>query len=213
MPEIHSKKIKKSKSSSAWLNRQLKDPYVAKAQREGYRCRAVYKLIELNEKFHFLKDGQIIVDLGCAPGGWSQYISKAFSKTRIIGMDLLEVESIPNLEFYQGDFTSDEALDWLNDKIDGEKVDAVISDMAPNTSGHKQTDHLRQMVLLEYAFDFAIKTLKTGGTFVAKSFTGGTTNNLLSEIKKKFKEVHHIKPPASRKESVEMFIVASGFKD
>ena len=210
---IENKKIASKKSSTAWLLRQAKDPYVARAQKEGYRARAVYKLIEINEKFKFLRDGQVVVDLGAAPGSWSQYIAREFPKSRVIAMDLLEIKPIPNVEFYTGDFTTDEALDWLNEKIAGGQVDIVLSDMAPNTTGHKKTDHLRQMTLLEYAWDFAKQTLKPGGTFVAKSFTGGTTDELLRDIKKHFDKIAHLKPAASRKDSVEMFIIGLGFKN
>ncbi|MCL2749135.1 MAG: RlmE family RNA methyltransferase [Alphaproteobacteria bacterium] len=209
---IENKKIASKKSSVAWLQRQAKDPYVARAQKEGYRARAVYKLVEINEKFKFLHDKQIVVDLGAAPGSWSQYIAREFPHSHVIAMDLLEIKPIPNVEFYKGDFTTDEALEWLNEKIAGKHVDVVLSDMAPNTTGHQKTDHLRQMTLLEYAWDFAKQTLKPGGTFVAKSFTGGTTNELLIDIKRSFESVHHIKPTASRKDSVEMFIVGLGFK-
>lgn len=214
--KITNKKIAAKKSSVAWLQRQASDPYVARAQKEGYRARAVYKLIEMNEKFRFLRDGQVVVDLGAAPGSWSQYIARAFPKSKIFAMDLLEISPIVGVETYQGDFTSDEALDWLVEKLgltDGGAgtADVVVSDMAPNTVGHKKTDHIRQMVLLEYALDFALRALKVGGTFVCKSFTGGTTNDLLKQIKQNFKTVHHIKPPSSRKDSVEMFIVAMGF--
>ena len=214
--KITNKKIAAKKSSVAWLQRQASDPYVARAQKEGYRARAVYKLIEMNEKFRFLRDGQVVVDLGAAPGSWSQYIARAFPKSKIFAMDVLEISPIVGVETYQGDFTSDEALDWLVEKLgltDGGAgtADVVVSDMAPNTVGHKKTDHIRQMVLLEYALDFALRALKVGGTFVCKSFTGGTTNDLLKQIKQNFKTVHHIKPPSSRKDSVEMFIVAMGF--
>lgn len=214
--KITNKKIAAKKSSVAWLQRQASDPYVARAQKEGYRARAAYKLIEMNEKFRFLHDGQVVVDLGAAPGSWSQYIARAFPKSKIFAMDLLEISPIVGVETYQGDFTSDEALDWLVEKLgltDGGAgtADVVVSDMAPNTVGHKKTDHIRQMVLLEYALDFALRALKVGGTFVCKSFTGGTTNDLLKQIKQNFKTVHHIKPPSSRKDSVEMFIVAMGF--
>ncbi|MBR4859693.1 MAG: RlmE family RNA methyltransferase [Alphaproteobacteria bacterium] len=214
--KITNKKIAAKKSSVAWLQRQASDPYVARAQKEGYRARAVYKLIEMNEKFRFLRDGQVVVDLGAAPGSWSQYIARAFPKSKIFAMDLLEISPIVGVETYQGDFTSDEALDWLVEKLgltDGGAgtADVVVSDMAPNTVGHKKTDHIRQMVLLEYALDFALRALKAGGTFVCKSFTGGTTNDLLKQIKQNFKTVYHIKPPSSRKDSVEMFIVAMGF--
>ena len=217
--KILNKKIAAHKSSVAWLQRQAHDPYVAKAQKEGYRARAAYKIIEMNEKYHFLKNGQVVVDLGAAPGSWSQYVAREFPKSKIFAMDLLEIKAINGVETYQGDFTSDEALYWLETKLklphDMEgcgTADVVMSDMAPNTVGHKKTDHLRQMVLLEYAFDFALKALKVGGTFVAKSFTGGTTNDLIKQINARFTNVHHIKPPSSRKDSVEMFIVATGFK-
>ncbi len=219
--KIQNKKIAAKKSSVAWLQRQAADPYVARAQKEGYRARAAYKLIEMNEKFRFLKNGQVVVDLGAAPGSWTQYVMREFPKSRVFAMDLLEVKPIAGVEFYQGDFTSDEALAWLVEKLglpaddaaQNGTVDVVLSDMAPNTVGHKKTDHLRQMVLLEYAWDFAQRALKLGGTFVAKSFTGGTTGDLLKEIKSKFESVHHIKPPSSRKDSVEMFIVGLGFKN
>lgn len=216
--KILNKKIAAKKSSVAWLQRQAADPYVARAQKEGYRARAAYKLLEMNERFRFLKNGQVVVDLGAAPGSWTQYVMREFPRSKVFAMDLLEIKPIPGVEFYQGDFTSDEALAWLTQKLNlsdeggaGGTVDVVLSDMAPNTVGHKKTDHIRQMVLLEYAFDFALRALKPGGTFVAKSFTGGTTNELLKQIKEKFEAVHHIKPPSSRKDSVEMFIVATGF--
>ena len=215
--KILNKKIAAHKSSAAWIQRQASDPYVERAKKDGYRARAAYKLIEMDERFHFLKNNQVVVDLGAAPGSWSQYIARTYPKSKIFAMDLLEISPINGVEFYQGDFTTDEALAWLNQKLnltdDGAgTVEVVESDMEPKTVGHKKTDHLRQMVLLEYAFDFAVRALKVGGTFVAKSFTGGTTNDLLKQIKEKFENVHHIKPPASRKDSVEMFIVATGFK-
>ncbi len=217
--KILNKKIASKKSSAAWIQRQAADPYVARAHRDGYRARAAYKLIEMNDRYKFLKNGQVVVDLGAAPGSWSQYVMRAFPKSKVFAMDLLEIVPIPGVEFYRGDFTTDDALEWLEKKLNlptdsGERgtVDVVLSDMAPNTVGHKKTDHLRQMVLLEYAFDFACRALKQGGTFVAKSFTGGTTGDLLKQIKEKFESVHHIKPPASRKDSVEMFIVAMGFR-
>ncbi len=215
--KILNKKIASHKSSVAWLQRQAADPYVARAHRDGYRARAAYKLIEMDEKYHFLKNNQVVVDLGAAPGSWSQYIVRTYPKSKIFAMDLLEITPIPGVEFYQGDFTTDAAYSWLIHKLNLENagagtVDVVVSDMAPNTVGHKKTDHLRQMVLLEYAFDFACRALKPGGAFVAKSFTGGTTNELLKQIKERFQNVHHMKPPASRKDSVEMFIVATGFR-
>ncbi len=217
--KILNKKIAAHKSSVAWLQRQAADPYVAKAQKEGYRARAAFKIIEMDEKYHFFRNGQVVVDLGAAPGSWSQYVARKYPNSKIFAMDLLEIKPINNVEFYQGDFTTDEALIWLEDKLNlsheeagNGTADVVMSDMAPNTVGHKKTDHIRQMVLLEYALDFALHALKHGGTFIAKSFTGGTTNDLLKQIKEHFETVHHIKPPASRKDSVEMFIVAMGFK-
>ena len=216
--KIQNKKIAKHKSSVAWLQRQVADPYVARAKQDGYRARAAYKLIEINDRYKFLKNNQVVVDLGAAPGSWSQFIARTFPRTKIFAMDLLEITPINNVEFYQGDFTTDAALKWLEEKLklhdntDG-VVDVVVSDMAPNTVGHQKTDHLRQMVLLEYAFDFACRALKPGGVFVAKSFTGGTTNELLKQIKERFDVVHHVKPNASRKDSVEMFIVALGYKN
>lgn len=217
--KILNKKIAAKKSSVAWIQRQAADPYVARAHRDGYRARAAYKLIEINEKYKFLKNGQVVVDLGAAPGSWTQYVMREFPRSRVFAMDLLEIKPIPGVEFYQGDFTTGAALEWLvqklnipSDNAENGPVDVVLSDMAPNTVGHKKTDHIRQMVLLEYAFDFAQRALKPGGTFVAKSFTGGTTNELLKQIKEKFESVHHIKPPSSRKDSVEMFIVALGYR-
>ena len=218
--KILNKKIAAKKSSVAWLQRQASDPYVARAHRDGFRARAAYKLIEMNERFHFLKNGQVIVDLGAAPGSWSQYVAHEYPRSKIFAMDLLEIKPIPNVTFYQGDFTTDEALQWLESQLNLSSddtghgtVDVVLSDMAPNTVGHKKTDHLRQMVLLEYAFDFALRALKPGGAFVVKSFTGGTTGDLIKQIKARFDTVHHIKPPASRSDSVEMFIVALGFHE
>lgn len=217
--KILNKKIAAHKSSVAWIQRQASDPYVAKAQKEGYRARAAFKIIEMDEKYHFFRNGQVVVDLGAAPGSWSQYVARKYPNSKVFAMDLLEIKPINNVEFYQGDFTTDEALNWLEDKLNLSHeeagkgtADVVMSDMAPNTVGHKKTDHIRQMVLLEYALDFAIRALKNGGTFIAKSFTGGTTNDLLKQIKEHFETVHHIKPPASRKDSVEMFIVAMGFR-
>ena len=217
--KILNKKIAAHKSSVAWIQRQASDPYVAKAQKEGYRARAAFKIIEMDEKYHFFRNGQVVVDLGAAPGSWSQYVARKYPNSKVFAMDLLEIKPINNVEFYQGDFTTDEALLWLEDKLNLSHdeagkgtADVVMSDMAPNTVGHKKTDHIRQMVLLEYALDFAIRALKNGGTFIAKSFTGGTTNDLLKQIKEHFETVHHIKPPASRKDSVEMFIVAMGFR-
>lgn len=212
MPRILNKKIASKKSSAHWMQRQLNDPYVAQAHAQGYRSRAAFKIQEINDALHIFKPGQVVVDLGAAPGGWSQYIAKNFPKTRVIAIDLIPIKPIPGVEFLEGDFTTDAADEWLHGQLNGGLADVIISDMAPNTTGHQKTDHLRQMVLLEYAWDFVKKNLKVGGAFVAKSFTGGTTSELLKEIKPRFASVRHIKPASSRKESVEMFIAATGFK-
>lgn len=210
--KITNPKISQKPSSAAWVRRQLADPFVERAKKEGFRARAVYKLSGIDEKLHILKNGQIVVDLGAAPGSWSQWVRKNFPKSRVIAMDLLDIAPIPGVDFYKGDFTAGAAEKWLREKIGG-KADIVLSDMAPNTTGHQKTDHLRQSVLLEYALDFAAKNLRPGGAFVAKVFAGGTTPALLSELKKYFAEVKHIKPAASRKDSVEMFVVGVGFRN
>jgi len=215
--KILNKKIARKKSSADWVRRQLDDPYVVRARREGYRARAAYKLAEIDEKYRILKNGQVVVDLGAAPGSWSQFVMKNFPKSRVIAMDLLPIAPIPGALFYEGDFTTSQAVAWLSSELRVQSselraVDVVLSDMAPNTTGHQKTDHIRQMALLEMAFDFARDNLKPGGAFVAKSFTGGTTDELLKDIRRHFTTVYHIKPPASRKDSVEMFVVGVGFK-
>lgn len=197
-------------SSTKWLKRQLNDPYVAKAQMDGYRGRAAYKLIEINEKIDVLKPGAMVVDLGAAPGGWCQVAAQAGCK--VVGLDLLEMDPIPDVALFQMDFMDDEAPDVLMDAMGGVSADVVMSDMAPNTTGHKNTDHLRIMALVELAYHFAKDVLKEGGTFIAKVRQGGTQNQLLAEIKKDFKTVKHIKPPASRKESSETYLIAQGFR-
>ncbi|MDR1071484.1 MAG: RlmE family RNA methyltransferase [Rickettsiales bacterium] len=219
--KILNKKISSKKSSAEWMRRQLSDPYVERAKKEGFRARAAYKLAELDDRFHMLENARVVVDLGAAPGSWAQYAKRTRPNARVIAMDLLPIKPIEGVEFYQGDFTGDAALAWLDSRLAAgggaqprkRLCDAVLSDMAPNTTGHQRTDHLRQTTLLEYAFDFAKNNLRHGGSFVAKSFTGGTTPSLLAEIKKVFQEVHHVKPAASRKDSVEMFIVALGFRE
>ena len=200
--------------STKWLQRQLNDPYITKAEKDGYRGRAAYKLLELDEKLGFLKKGQVIVDLGAAPGGWCQIATA--KGAQIIAIDLLEVDDMPNMDFIQMDFMDDEAPDILKDMVakyreDG-LVDVVLSDMAPNTTGHKQTDHLRIMAVVEAAYYFAAEILKPDGLFIAKVFQGGGQNTLLAEVKKSFKTVKHIKPPASRKESSETYLIAQGFR-
>ena len=197
-------------SSTNWLKRQLNDPYVAKAQMDGYRGRAAYKLIEINEKIDVLKPGAMVVDLGAAPGGWSQVAVKA--GCNVIGLDLLEIDPIPGVTFFQMDFMDDDAPETLIDAMGGAGADIVLSDMAPNTIGHRNTDHLRIMALVELAYHFAVQVLKQDGTFIAKVRQGGTENDLLAQMKRDFKTVKHIKPPSSRKESAETFVVAQGFR-
>lgn len=197
-------------SSTRWLKRQLNDPYVAKAEMEGYRSRAAFKLVEINDKIDVLKPGSIVVDLGAAPGGWCQVAAKAGCK--VIGLDLLDMDPVPDVAFFKMDFMDDAAPDTLIDAMGGAGADIVMSDMAPNTTGHKNTDHLQIMALVELAYDFAQQVLKPDGTFIAKVRQGGTENDLLAQMKKDFKTVKHIKPPASRKESSETYVIALGFR-
>jgi len=201
----------RSPQSTRWLQRQLNDPYVKKAKAEGYRSRAAYKLIELDEKFGFLKGARAVVDLGVAPGGWAQVVRKQVPKAAVVGIDLLPVEPLAGVTLLEMDFMADEAPDRLIAEL-GQAPDLVISDMAANTVGHAQTDHLRTMGLVEAAADFAIQTLQPGGTFVAKVFAGGTDNALLAILKRHFTTIKHAKPPASRKGSVEWYLIAQGFK-
>jgi len=197
--------------STRWLERQLNDPYVRKAQAEGWRSRAAFKLIELDEKFGFLRGAKAVVDLGVAPGGWAQVVRKQCPKAKIVGIDLLPVDPIEGVVLLQMDFMVDSAPAKLVEEL-GEAPDIVLSDMAANTVGHQQTDHLRTMGLVEAAAWFAIETLRPGGCFVAKVFAGGTDAELLGVLKKNFTAVKHAKPPASRKGSSEWYVVAQGFK-
>lgn len=197
-------------SSTIWLKRQLNDPYVAKAQMDGYRGRAAYKLIEINNKIDVLKPDMVVIDLGAAPGGWSQVAAQAGCK--VIGLDLLPIDPIDGATFFQMDFMEDEAPEVLINAMGGAPADLVMSDMAPNTIGHKNTDHLRIMALVELGYDFAKQVLKEDGVFIAKVRQGGTEHELLAKIKKDFKTVKHIKPPASRKESSETYLIAQGFR-
>ena len=197
--------------STRWLERQLNDPYVKKARAEGWRSRAAFKLIELNDKFHFLKGVKAVVDLGVAPGGWAQVVRKLCPQAKVVGIDLLPTDAILGVTLFQMDFMDDKAPDVLREAL-GEALDLVISDMAANTVGHAQTDHLRTMGLVEAAAWFAIENLKPGGSFVAKVFAGGTDAELLAVLKKHFTTVKHAKPPASRKGSPEWYVVAQGFK-
>ena len=198
-------------SSTRWLERQLNDPYVRQAKAEGYRSRAAYKLLELDERFGLLKGIHRVVDLGVAPGGWSQVVRKQAPKAAVVGIDLLETEALEGVTILQMDFMADAAPGLLEAALDG-PPDLVLSDMAANTVGHKQTDHLRTMGLVEAAAQFAVETLAEGGAFVAKVLAGGTDSELLALLKRHFRTVKHAKPPASRKGSSEWYVIAQGFK-
>lgn len=202
---------KRTASSQRWLERQLNDPYVKRAREEGYRSRAAFKLIELDERFGLLRGARRVVDLGIAPGGWAQVVREKAPHAAIVGIDLLETEPIEGVEILQMDFMADEAPAALEAGLDG-PPDLVLSDMAANTVGHKQTDHLRTMALVEAAAWFAIETLEQGGAFVAKVLAGGTDKDLLAMLKSHFSTVKHAKPPASRKGSSEWYVVAQHFK-
>lgn len=209
------KRVKTAKGRTAsqvrWLERQLNDPYVRKAKADGYRSRAAYKLIELDEKFGLLKGAQRVVDLGIAPGGWTQVVRAKSPKSQVVGIDLLPVEPIEGVTIFQMDFMADAAPQMLAEALGG-PPDLVLSDMAANTVGHKQTDHLRTMGLVEAAAWFAVENLAPGGAFVAKVLAGGTDTELLALLKQHFATVKHAKPPASRKDSSEWYVVAQKFK-
>lgn len=202
-------------SSQLWLERQLNDPYVAKARREGFRSRAVYKLMEIDDKARILKPGQRVLDLGAAPGGWSQLAAKRIQslegRGKLVAIDLLEIDPIPGVDFIQMDFMDDKAPQLLRDMLGG-PADVVLSDMAANTIGHRQTDHIRTVALVEAAAAYAMEVLAPGGHFLSKVFQGGTEGQLLTDLKKAFAVVKHVKPPASRKDSVEMYVLAQGFR-
>jgi 23S rRNA (uridine2552-2'-O)-methyltransferase len=206
-------KVKKdrgrSQSSRAWLQRQLNDPYVAAAKTKGYRSRAAFKLVELNEKFRFLKKGARVLDLGAAPGGWSQVAAGAGAQ--VVAADLLEMEPLAGVIFFQADLTDPHVPEMLKQALGG-AADVVLTDMAAPTTGHRATDHIRTIALVEIALEVALDSLRPGGTFVGKVFQGGSSGDLLARLKKAFREVKHVKPPASRQESVELYVVASGFK-
>jgi 23S rRNA (uridine2552-2'-O)-methyltransferase len=201
----------RTSQSIRWLERQLNDPYVKRAKAEGYRSRAAYKLIELDEKFDMLKGAKRVVDLGVAPGGWSQVVRRKVPKAAVVGIDLLPVDPIEGVTIFQMDFMDDAAPERLMEALGG-APDLVLSDMAANTVGHAQTDALRTMGLVEAALDFAIRNLAPGGVFVSKVFAGGADSTLVAEMKRNFASVKHAKPPSSRKGSVEWFVVAQGFK-
>ena len=203
-------------SSRAWLERQLSDPYVARAKREGFRSRAAYKLAEIDDKYKVLKPGARVVDLGAAPGGWSEIAAKrvgagAGNKARVIGLDILDMKPIAGVEFLKLDFLDVTAPARLRQMLGG-KADVVLSDMAANATGHRQTDHLRIMALAEAAAAFACEVLGPGGTFLCKVLQGGTEAALLAELKRDFASVKHVKPPASRADSAELYLLARGFR-
>lgn len=202
-------------SSTKWLQRQLNDPYVEAARNEGYKSRAAFKIIEINDKFQILKKGSKVLDLGAAPGGWSQVAAQITNsnpeKPSILAIDLLEMDQLPGVISMQKDFLDEDAKDVIINTI-GDKLDVVMSDMAANTTGHSKTDHIRIMELCEKAALFSFEVLKPGGVFIAKIFKGGTEDHLLSQIKQKFSKVKHFKPKSSRPESSEEYLVATGFK-
>ena len=198
-------------SSTRWLERQLNDPYVQRARAENYRSRAAYKLLELDERFGLLKGVKAVVDLGIAPGGWSQVVRRRVPQARVVGVDLLPTDPIDGVTILQMDFMDEAAPERLKEALGG-PVDLVRSDMAANTVGHPQTDHLRTMALVEAGLEFAREVLRPGGAYVAKVLAGGADNDLVAELKRNFSSVKHAKPPASRKGSSEWYVIAQGFK-
>jgi len=198
-------------SSTRWLERQLNDPYVQRARAENYRSRAAYKLLELDERFGLLKGVKAVIDLGIAPGGWSQVVRRKAPGAKLVGIDLLPTDPIEGVAILQMDFMDEDAPDRLKDAL-GSAADLVLSDMAANTVGHQQTDHLRTMALVEAGLEFAAEVLRPGGAYVAKVLAGGADSELVAEMKRHFATVKHAKPPASRKDSSEWYVVAQGFK-
>ena len=210
MKRVRTAKGRKA-SSTRWLERQLNDPYVRKAKAENYRSRAAYKLLELDERFGLLKGVKAIVDLGVAPGGWSQVVRRRIPNAKIVGIDLLPTDPLEGVTLLQMDFMDESAPDRLREAL-GAPADRVLSDMAANTVGHQQTDHLRTMALVEAGLLFATEVLRPGGAYVAKVLAGGADNQLVAEMKRHFATVKHAKPPASRKDSSEWYVIAQGFK-
>jgi 23S rRNA (uridine2552-2'-O)-methyltransferase len=203
---------RRTPSSRAWLERQINDPYVARAKREGFRSRAAYKLAEIDDKFHFLKHGARVVDLGAAPGGWSEVAARRVGESgRVVALDILDMKPVAGVEFLQLDFLDDGAPARLKVMLGG-KANVVLSDMAANATGHRQTDHLRIMALAEAAAEFAREVLADGGAFLCKVLQGGTEATLLAELKRDFASVKHVKPPASRSDSAELYLLARGFR-
>ena len=210
MKRIRTAKGRKQ-SSTRWLERQLNDPYVRRAKAENYRSRAAYKLLELDERFGLLKEAKAVVDLGIAPGGWSQVVRRRVPQGRVVGIDLLPTDPIEGVAILQMDFMDEAAPDRLRAAL-GSEADLVLSDMAANTVGHQQTDHLRTMALVEAGLLFATEVLRPGGAYVAKVLAGGADSQLVAEMKRHFMTVKHAKPPASRKDSSEWYVIAQGFK-
>jgi 23S rRNA (uridine2552-2'-O)-methyltransferase len=203
----------RSASSRAWLTRQINDPYVARAKREGFRSRAAYKLAEIDDKYHLLKPGARVVDLGAAPGGWSEIAVRRIGPSgRVVALDILEIKPIAGVEFLQLDFLDESAPAQLKALLGGQ-ADVVLSDMAANATGHRQTDHLRIMALAEAAVEFAREVLAPGGSFLCKVLQGGTEVSLLAELKRDFETVKHVKPPASRADSAELYLLARGYRN
>jgi 23S rRNA (uridine2552-2'-O)-methyltransferase len=205
---------KRTASSTRWLDRQLNDPYVAEAKKRGFRSRAAFKLLQLDERFHFLKPGAHVVDLGAAPGGWTQVVGDTVLKNgkgKVVGIDILAMDPVPGAEILHLDFMTEEAPEKLKALLDGD-ADVVLSDMAASATGHQRTDHLKIMALAETAYAFAAEVLAPGGAFIAKVLQGGATGDLLKELKRDFEEVRHVKPAASRKDSAEIYVVALSFR-
>jgi 23S rRNA (uridine2552-2'-O)-methyltransferase len=203
-------------SQKIWLERQLNDPYVAEARRRGYRSRAAFKLSEIDDKYRFLKPGARVIDLGAAPGGWSQVAAERVKvqegKGRVIAIDMHGMDALPGVAIFHKDFLDDDAPQLLIEALGGEKADVVMSDMAAHATGHRQTDHLKIIALAEAGFDFARDVLKPGGTFLAKVLRGGTEGDILKVMKQHFETVKHVKPKASREDSAELFVLALGFR-
>ena len=210
--KVRVKSKRKSLSSKLWLERQLNDPYVARAKREGFRSRAAFKLNEIDDKHHLLKPGAKVADLGAAPGGWSQVaVKRVGPRGSVVGIDILAMDEIPGVAFAQIDFLDPAAPDKLKAMLGG-PADVVLSDMAANATGHRATDHLKIMALVEAAAEFAHEVLNDGGAFLAKVIQGGTESALLAALKRDFAAVKHVKPAASRADSAELYVLASGFR-
>ena len=210
--KVRVKDKRKSHSSRTWLERQLNDPYVIRAKREGFRSRAAFKLTEIDDKHHLLKPGAKVADLGAAPGGWSQVaVKRVGARGRVVGIDILAMDEIPGVDFAQIDFLDPTAPDKLKAMLGG-PADVVLSDMAANATGHRPTDHLKIMALVEAAAEFASEVLNDGGSFLAKVIQGGTESALLAALKRDFATVKHVKPAASRADSAELYVLATGFR-